>query len=63
MEKLLRYQAYVDGKLIWDSNSVTRCKEKCDHELARNGFYAEIRTGKKIYASRLYDAPKWFKHN
>ena len=57
--KGFRYQAIVDDRLIWESNSVIRCKEKADHELDyRNGYYAQIKTGNRVCASRFYDT-KW----
>lgn len=61
--RALRYKAVVDGEVIWDSNSVKRCKEKADHVLEyRNGYHAEIRTGRKLYAARFYDT-KWTRYN
>lgn len=59
--RALRYKAVVDGKVIWDSNSVKRCKEKCDYELAHNGYFAAIKVGRKEYATRFYDT-EWVRH-
>lgn len=54
--KGFRYKVYVDDRLIWESNSVRRVKEKANHELDyRSGYYAQIKTGNKLYAWRFYD--------
>lgn len=53
----MRYKAVVDGKMIWDSNSIRRCKEMADEALDYGtGYHAQIMIGKKVYDFRFYDS-------
>ena len=56
--KKTRFQVYVDGKMIDQSNKVSIVKRSADLDLSCGGYYAEIKTGNKIYASRFYNT-KW----
>lgn len=60
--KSLRYKAVVDNVVVWESNSIKRCKEKADFELNfGKGYFAKIIVGRKEYATRFYDT-EWIRH-
>ena len=52
----MRYAVYVDGSMVWESNSIKSCKEKANFEFDfLNAFHAEIKCYNKVYAYRFYN--------
>ena len=53
------YTLIVDGRVVWTSNRLPYMKKIANETLEDfNGFFAEIRRYRKVYAFRFYNT-KW----